>query len=100
MTLPREIEPFLTFAQRLRQTGMPISPDLVIGFLRAIALLGPRSIEDVRRAGLAVFPITPDRLAVYEAIFRSVFFGLAVAAPAMTEDDETDIAEMTGAQVD
>ncbi len=99
MNLPCEIQPFVTFAQRLRQSGMPISPDLVISFLAAIRLLGPASIEDVRRAGLAIFPITPDRRAIYEAVFRAVFFGLTVAAPARTAEEETDVAEMTGAEV-
>ncbi|WP_216641236.1 hypothetical protein, partial [Oceaniglobus roseus] len=61
MSLPRALEPFVTFAQVLRRGGFAVSPDQTIGFIEGVGVLGPRSLEDVHRAGLALFSVPPER---------------------------------------
>ncbi|MEM1130107.1 MAG: VWA domain-containing protein [Pseudomonadota bacterium] len=98
MTAPREIRPFLRLATALRQQGFVVGPDQTIGFLESVDLLGPRSIGDVRDAGAALFAIPPERQTEYEAIFRAIFHGQSVAAPAGETEDDTDVMEVTGAE--
>ncbi|MEM1362219.1 MAG: VWA domain-containing protein [Pseudomonadota bacterium] len=98
MTAPKEIGPLLAFATALRRAAFPVAPDQTIGFLQAVELLGPRGIEDIRQAGLALFAIPPQRVAEYDAVFRAVFFGQTIAAPAGTTEDDTDVMEVTGAE--
>ncbi|MEO9898658.1 MAG: VWA domain-containing protein [Paracoccaceae bacterium] len=97
MTLPRASEPFVRFAQALRDTGMPVSPDQTIGFIESVGLLGPRDMTDIFRAGKALFAVPPERFAEYEAIFRAVFLDQMIKAPADGEDeDDVEAYEPTG----
>lgn len=96
----RTLDPFFALAQALRSAGFAVSPDQTQGFIAAVGALGPRGIEDVRSAALALFAIPPERRAEFDAIFRAIFMGQTVAAEADGDDDETDAYEPDTAQVD
>ncbi|QIE55794.1 VWA domain-containing protein [Pikeienuella piscinae] len=86
--LPPAIRPFVQFAAVLREHRFAVSPDQTIDFIEGVGLLGPRSIEDVRSAARALFAIPPEREAEFDALFRAIFFGQTIAAPAPSEDDD------------
>jgi uncharacterized protein with von Willebrand factor type A (vWA) domain len=90
--LPPGARPFVAFARQLHDRGFPITTEQTITFLRAIGLLGPRSIEDVRRAGLATLAPPPDRAAEFDALFDAFFRSEgtpAVLAESGEEEQET-----------
>ncbi len=86
--LPAALRPFLEFAHRLRRAGFPASPERTVGFVAAVGLLGPRHLEDVRRAAVALFAPPRERAAEFEAIFRLVFEGRSLVPPAAGEREE------------
>jgi len=99
--LPRPLEPFVRFAQSLRETGFAISPDQTIGFIEAVGLLGPADIIDLHKAGLALFAIPPERRGEYDAVFRAVFLDQAISAPADgDEEEELRAHEPTGEEAE
>lgn len=89
----RVLDPFFELAAALRSAGFPVSPDQTQGFIAGIGALGPRGIDDVHAAALALFAIPPERRAEFDAIFRAIFLGQTVAADASGEDEETDAFE-------
>ena len=86
--LPRAARAFVDFAALLRDNGFAVAPEQTTSFLAAIGLLGPRSLEDIRRAGLATLAPAPERLAVYDALFRIHFLG-GEALEGGAESEET-----------
>lgn len=94
--LPRAAIPFVGFPTVLRAHGFSVASDQTIGFLQAIKLLGPRNIEDIRRAGIAMLAIPKDREEEYDALFRAFFLGMT--APGVTEDEDERVSahEPTG----
>ena len=72
---PRIVRPLIGFAPLLRANGFAVAPEQTIAFLSAIAVLGPRDLEDVRRAGLATLAPPPERFAAYHALFDMHFLG-------------------------
>ncbi len=90
MTLPRATQPFVDFASLLREHGFAVSPDQTIDWIAAIGMLGPNSIDDIYRAARALFAITPDRLADFNALFELFFHDRTIAA-AVSGDDDDDI---------
>ncbi len=95
--LPQPVVPMLEFAQALRRSEFAIAPDQTIGFISAVELLGPGTILDIHKAGLALFAIPPERRAEYDAVFRAIFMGLSAAAPPIgAEDDEFEVHEPSG----
>ncbi|MYF88162.1 MAG: VWA domain-containing protein [Boseongicola sp. SB0676_bin_33] len=95
--LPRAAEPFVRFSAVLRAHGFTVAPDQTIGFLQANALLGPRSVEDIRRAGVAVLAIPKDRQEEFDALFRAHFLGVTAPGAADAEDETVPAHEPTGA---
>lgn len=89
--LPRPLDPFVHFAQVLRQSGFAVSPDQTVHFIEGVGLLGPRSMTDIHRAGRALFGIPPERMAEYDAIFRAVFLDQVIKAPVGDDDDEDSV---------
>ena len=89
--LPRSLEPFVRFAQVLRQSGFAVSPDQTVHFIEGVGLLGPRSMTDIHRAGRALFAVPPERLAEYDALFRAVFLDQAIKAPTGADDDDDSV---------
>ena len=59
----------------LRANGFAIAPEQTHRVPAAIELLGPRDLEDIRRAGLATLAPPPERRAAYDALFRIHFLG-------------------------
>jgi uncharacterized protein len=86
--LPRAARPFLRFVDLLRANGFVVATDQTTSFLAAITLLGPRDVEDIRRAGLAMLAPPPERHGSYDALFRIHFLGEDEPAPGDTEDDD------------
>ncbi len=91
--LPRPLLPFVEFATLLRANGFTVAPDQTQNFVAAVGLLGPRSIADVHRAAIATLAPPPERRPEFDALFRLLFLGQSVAAPAMGEADEEDEVE-------
>lgn len=94
--LPRAAAPFVGFPAVLRVHGFAVATDQTIGFLEAIDLLGPRSIEDIRRAGVAMLAIPKDREDEYDALFRAYFLGMTVPGVTEAEDEQVAAHEPTG----
>ena len=78
------------FAPFLRGFGFTTSPDQTIAFLRAVELLGPRGIDDVRRAALATLSPPRERHGEFDALFRAWFHGEFTPVPRESED-ETEV---------
>lgn len=87
MTVPAAIRPLVGFPSLLRANGFLAAPDQTIGFVEAVALLGPRHIGDVRRAARALFAIPRDREPLFDQLFDAHFLGRAIAVPAEADPD-------------
>ena len=85
---PRAVRPFVDFIPLLRANGFAIAPEQTTAFLSAIALLGPRGLEDIRRAGLATLAPPPERHSAYRALFDMHFLG--EAPPDFGEGEDAD----------
>jgi len=86
---PRECAPFLAFVHALRRHGFSVSPDQTETFLSAITLLGPDSMEHIRRAAIATLAPPVDRMGAFETLFRAIFYGAAEPA-ALSNNSEED----------
>jgi uncharacterized protein len=84
--LPRAARVFISFVALLRANGFAVAPEQTTAFLAAIELLGPRSLEHIRRAGLATLAPPPERRATYDRLFDIHFRG--VQEPVGTGEDE------------
>ena len=96
MSAEARIEALLAgFPPRLRAHGFAASPDRMAGFLRGVALLGPRGLGDIRAAALALFGVAPERRPEFDALFDAHFGGRVLAPPsaAPEEEDELRLAE-------
>ena len=100
-TLPRAVEPLVAFPGHLRAYGFAVAPEQTMAFLAAVELLGPKSIEDIRRAGHATLAPPQERQAEFDALFDQLFLGRRTIAPDVTapEEDELRIQE-EGGQLD
>lgn len=85
--IPRAARAFVDFVALLRAQGFAIAPDQTTSFLAAIGLLGPRSMQDIRQAGLATLAPPPERRATYDTLFRLHFLG---GEPLSTEGDSDE----------
>ncbi|RWB60659.1 VWA domain-containing protein [Mesorhizobium sp.] len=95
-SLPRAAAAFLGFARLLRRHAFAIAPEQVTSFMQAAALLGPRSMNDIREAALATLAPPPDRRGEFEAHFRAYFYGDAEPPIDGEKDDETRIKDDRG----
>jgi hypothetical protein len=93
---PRALDPFLAFPRALRAEGFLAAPAQTESFLAAVGLLGPRSIQDVRRAAHAIFGPGPDRRQAFDDLFDMIFLGRAVLAPGEAATDEAPQAYDAG----
>ena len=78
------------FPPFVRRFNFRTSPEQTMAFLEAVELLGPRSIEDVRRAALATLSPERERNDEFEALFRAWFHGEFAPLPGESED-ETEV---------
>jgi uncharacterized protein with von Willebrand factor type A (vWA) domain len=91
--IPPAAAHLLGFGRLMRAAGFAIAPEQATGFMRATTLLGPRSMEDIRQAALAMLAPPPDRRTEFEALFRTWFWGDASAVAEGESDEETRIKD-------
>ncbi len=97
--LPEAIRPFVAFATRLRENGIPVAPEQTESFVAAVGLLGPRSMAQLRMAAIATFGIQPDQRALFDALFDLHFIGILgdIAEPDGAPDEELKAQDEGGA---
>jgi uncharacterized protein len=86
--LPRAARVFVSFVALLRLNGFAVAPEQTAAFLAAIELLGPRSLESIRQAGLAMLAPPPERRAIYDQLFDLHFRGREAMDRAEGEEDD------------
>jgi uncharacterized protein with von Willebrand factor type A (vWA) domain len=86
--LPHAARVFVSFVALLRANEFAVAPEQTTGFLAAIGLLGPKSLEDIRRAGLATLAPPPERHATYHRLFDLHFIGHERFTADRIEDEE------------
>lgn len=89
LQLPRAARIFISFVALLRANGFSVAPEQTTTFLAAIELLGPRSLEHIRQAGVATLAPPPERIATYHRLFDIHFRGSEAIERAEGEDEET-----------
>lgn len=90
--LPRAVEIFVSFVTLLRLNGFAVAPEQTVAFLAAIELLGPNSLDDIHRAGLATLAPPPERRAAYDVLFDIHFLGHE--APDQPGGEEEDVVRL------
>jgi hypothetical protein len=93
VNLPPAAAPFPAFARLLRSFGFAVAPEQSAGFMRAVTLLGPRSMEDIRQAALATLAPPPDRRQEFETLFRAHFHGDGSVAVEGDGEEETAVKD-------
>jgi uncharacterized protein with von Willebrand factor type A (vWA) domain len=82
-----------SFGERLRLAGLPMSPDRIERFVRAIDRAAPVSVAELRRIGRVTLVSDQAGSGVFDAVFGQVFGGLddvaedrgdSAAAPPLT----------------
>ncbi|CCE10265.1 conserved hypothetical protein [Bradyrhizobium sp. STM 3843] len=86
--LPRAARVLVEFASLLRINGFAVAPEQTMAFLSAIELLGPRSLDDIYLAGLAILAPPPERRVTYDRLFDLHFRGREPLEGAGSEDEE------------
>ena len=86
--LPHAARIFISFVALLRANGFAVAPEQTTAFLAAIELLGPRSLEHIRQAGLATLAPPPERRATYDRLFDIHFRGSEAIERAEGEDED------------
>ncbi|MGY4154628.1 uncharacterized protein with von Willebrand factor type A (vWA) domain [Bradyrhizobium sp. USDA 4461] len=89
LKLPRAARIFVSFVALLRANSFSVAPEQTASFLAAIELLGPRSLEHIRRAGLATLAPPPERRATFDRLFDIHFRGAEAIEQTEGEDEET-----------
>jgi uncharacterized protein with von Willebrand factor type A (vWA) domain len=92
LRLPRAARIFVSFVALLRANSFAVAPEQTMAFLAAIELLGPRSLEHIRQAGLATLAPPPERRATYDRLFDIHFCG--GEAIERTEGDDEEIVRL------
>ena len=85
--LPAAARHLAGFSPFLRRFDFWTSPEQTMAFLAAVELLGPRGIEDVRRAAIATLSPERERAGEFDALFRAWFHGEFVPVPGDSGDD-------------
>ena len=81
----------MTFATLLRANGFAVAPEQTTTFLSAITLLGPRSLDDIRRAAHATLAPPPERREEFDALFDAHFLGAVELGRETAEPDPDDL---------
>ncbi|MFC5418919.1 VWA domain-containing protein [Bosea eneae] len=99
--LPPAARLFVAFPALLREHGIAAAPEQTTSFLMAIELLGPRSVEHIRKAALATLAPHPEQRALFDVLFDLHFLGGALAEPGdddFAPDEDISIQEDTGSR--
>jgi uncharacterized protein with von Willebrand factor type A (vWA) domain len=91
--LPDAAAPFVVFATLLRANGFAVAPEQTTAFLSAITLLGPRSLDDIRRAAHATLAPPPGRRDEFDALFDAHFLGAVELDREAAEPDDLRVQE-------
>lgn len=94
--LPRAAAHFLGFGRLLRRFGFAVAPEQGAAFMQAVTLLGPRSMNDIHEAALAMLAPPPDRRGEFEALFRSWFHGEEAVVTEGESEEETQVRDDGG----
>lgn len=86
-TVPASARHLAGFPPFLREFGFTTSPEQTVAFLAAVELLGPRGIDDVRRAAVATLAPPRERAGEFDALFRVWFHGEVAPVPVESEDE-------------
>ena len=89
--LPAAAAPFVAFAALLRANGFAAAPEQTTTFLAAIRLLGPRSLDHIRRAAHATLAPPPERREEFDALFDAHFLGAVELGRETAEPDPEDL---------
>ena len=89
-SLPKVAGLVAAFGGVLRSNGLPTTPDQTIAFLRGVILLGPGGIRDVYHAAVATFGPEPEQRALFDALFRTHFYGDAAEGLSATSEAQED----------
>lgn len=98
--VPAATRVLLAFPALLRENGFAVAPEQTTSFLMAVELLGPRSIEHVRKAALATFAPHPEQRPRFDALFDLLFLG-AITEPGdedFVPDEEMSVQEDAGSR--
>jgi uncharacterized protein with von Willebrand factor type A (vWA) domain len=98
--VPAAVRPLIDFPTLLRGRGFMIAPEQTVSFLQAVELLGPRTIEHVRKAAVATLAPRPEQRARFDALFDMHFLG-AAGEPREDEwqpDDERQVQDDVGTE--
>ena len=98
--VPGAIRPLIAFPALLRGNGFMVAPEQTVSFLQAVELLGPRTIEHVRKAAIATLAPRPEQRARFETLFDMHFLG-AVGEPGEDEwqpDDGMQVQDDIGTE--
>jgi hypothetical protein len=96
--LPGAVRPLVAFPALLRQNGFAVAPEQTTTFLQAVDLLGPRSVEHLRKAAVATLAPHPEQRERFDALFDIHFLG-ALAEPGEDEwapDEDISVQEDSG----
>ncbi len=96
--LPRAARPFQEFARHIRYFGFPVAAEQTVAFMQGVALLGPRSMEDIRQAALATLSPPHDRFQEFDALFRGFFYGEATVTVDAQADEDTEVKDDAGVE--
>ncbi len=91
---PRAARVLVDFAALLRANGFAVAPEQTAAFLAAVELLGPRSLESIRLAGLATLAPPPERRAAYGRLFDLHFRGSEAMERAEGDDEDEEIVRL------
>jgi uncharacterized protein with von Willebrand factor type A (vWA) domain len=64
------------FGDLLRRAGVPVSPDQLRRFVRAIALTAPATLDDLYWIGRVTLVVDRGQLGAFDSVFNQVFRGL------------------------
>ncbi len=96
--LPGPVRPLVAFPTLLRQNGFAVAPEQTMSFLQAVDLLGPRSVEHLRKAAVATLAPHPEQRERFDALFDMHFLGALaeVGDEEWAPDEEVSVQEDSG----
>lgn len=99
--LPPATRLFVAFPALLREHGIAAAPEQTTSFLMAIELLGPRSVEHIRKAAVATLAPHPEQRERFDALFDMHFLGGALAEAGdddFAPDEDISVQEDAGSR--
>lgn len=99
--LPAAARLFVAFPALLREHSIAVAPEQTTSFLMAVELLGPRSVEHIRKAAIATIAPHPEQRERFDVLFEMHFLGGALAEPGdddFAPDEDISVQEDTGSR--